>query len=47
MQFLFCCEFYYPSIGGVQEVMRQIAERMVLRGHQVTGGDDAITGCRK
>ena len=25
MKLLFCCEFYYPSIGGVQEVMRQIA----------------------
>jgi glycosyltransferase involved in cell wall biosynthesis len=36
MRLLFCCEFYYPSVGGVQEVMRQIAERMVKRGHQVT-----------
>lgn len=36
MRLLFCCEFYYPSVGGVQEVMRQIAERMVARGHDVT-----------
>ena len=36
MRFLFCCEFYYPSVGGVQEVMRQIAERMVQRGHDIT-----------
>jgi glycosyltransferase involved in cell wall biosynthesis len=36
MRLLFCCEFYYPSIGGVQEVMRQIAEHMVQRGHNVT-----------
>ena len=36
MRLLFCCEFYHPSRGGVQEVMRQIAERMVARGHQVT-----------
>jgi hypothetical protein len=36
MRLLFCCEFYYPSRGGVQEVMRQIAERMVLAGHDVT-----------
>jgi len=36
MKFLFCCEFYHPSVGGVQEVMRQLAERMVQRGHQVT-----------
>ena len=35
MKFIFCCESYYPSIGGVQEVVRQIAERLVLKGHQV------------
>lgn len=23
-----CCENYYPSVGGVQEVMRQLAERL-------------------
>jgi glycosyltransferase involved in cell wall biosynthesis len=36
MRLLFCCEFYYPSGGGVAEVMRQVAERMVLAGHDVT-----------
>jgi glycosyltransferase involved in cell wall biosynthesis len=36
MKFLFCCEFYYPSVGGVQEVMKQIAERLVAHGHDVT-----------
>lgn len=36
MRILFCCEFYYPSVGGVQEVMRQLAERLVQRGHHVT-----------
>ncbi len=36
MRILFCCEFYYPSVGGVQEVMRHLAERLVQRGHQVT-----------
>ena len=36
MRLLFCCEFYYPSRGGVQEVMRQIAEHLVKVGHQVT-----------
>ncbi|MCX5804263.1 MAG: glycosyltransferase family 4 protein [Proteobacteria bacterium] len=36
VRLLFCCEFYYPSVGGVQEVVRQLAERMVLRGHKVT-----------
>lgn len=36
MKILLACEFYYPSVGGVQEVMRQLAERFVERGHQVT-----------
>jgi len=36
VRILFCCQFYAPSVGGVQEVMRQVAERLVARGHQVT-----------
>ncbi len=36
MNILFCCQFYAPSIGGVQEVIRQLAERMVAHGHKVT-----------
>lgn len=36
MRILFCCEFYAPSVGGVQEVMRQVAERLVVCGHEVT-----------
>jgi glycosyltransferase involved in cell wall biosynthesis len=36
MRILFCCQFYAPSVGGVQELIRQIAERLVARGHQVT-----------
>jgi len=36
MKFLFCCESYYPARGGVQEVMRQIAERMAAAGHDVS-----------
>ena len=36
MRLLFACEFYAPSVGGVQEVVKQLAERMVQRGHQVT-----------
>jgi glycosyltransferase involved in cell wall biosynthesis len=35
MHLLFCCESYYPGGGGVQEVMRQIAERMAAAGHHV------------
>lgn len=33
---LICCENYAPSVGGVQEVMRQIAERLASHGWQVT-----------
>lgn len=36
MRLLFACEFYAPSVGGVQEVMKQLAERMVRLGHRVT-----------
>lgn len=32
---LLCCEQYAPSVGGVQEVMRQIAERLAQRGFDV------------
>lgn len=35
MKILFCCESYWPSRGGVQEVIRQIAERMTAAGHDV------------
>lgn len=33
---LLCCEHYPPSVGGVQEVMRQIAERLAEAGVDVT-----------
>lgn len=36
MRVLLACEFYHPSVGGVQEVMRQVAEHLVARGHSVT-----------
>ena len=35
MKILFCVEFYSPSVGGAQEVVRQIAERMAARGNTV------------
>jgi dienelactone hydrolase len=34
MRVLFC--LYDPSRGGVQEFMRQVAERLALAGHDVT-----------
>ncbi len=36
MKILLACELYFPSIGGVQVVMRQLAERFAQRGHEVT-----------
>lgn len=44
MNILFCCEFYAPSVGGVQEVMKQLAERLVLRGHRVTVATSRLPG---
>jgi len=35
MRILLASEFYYPSVGGVQEVMRQLGERFAAHGHQV------------
>jgi glycosyltransferase involved in cell wall biosynthesis len=36
MRLLFTVEFYDPSTGGAQEVVKQIAERLVRRGHEIT-----------
>lgn len=43
MKLLFCCEFYYPSVGGVQVVIREIAERLVALGHDVTVATTALS----
>lgn len=36
MNILHTVQFYYPWIGGSEEVVRQISERLAKRGHQVT-----------
>lgn len=36
MDILHTVESYYPSIGGMQEVVRRISEALVERGHSVT-----------
>ena len=36
MKILLACEFYFPSRGGVQEVIRQVAEHLVRHRHDVT-----------
>ncbi len=36
MRILHTVESYYPSIGGMQEVVKQLSERLVSLGHEVT-----------
>ena len=36
MKVLFICENYFPHIGGAEVVFKNLAERYVQRGHQVT-----------
>jgi glycosyltransferase involved in cell wall biosynthesis len=36
MKILHTVEFYHPSVGGMQEAVRQISERLVKMGHEVT-----------
>jgi glycosyltransferase involved in cell wall biosynthesis len=36
MRILHTAEFYSPSVGGAQEVVRQISEQLARRGHEVT-----------
>lgn len=35
MRILHAVEFYWPSVGGSQEVVRQLSERLARRGHDV------------
>jgi glycosyltransferase involved in cell wall biosynthesis len=42
MRILICCEFYAPSIGGVQKVMQEVAEHLVLRGHEISVATTAL-----
>lgn len=36
MKILHAVEFYHPSVGGMQEVVRQLSERLVQKGHELT-----------
>lgn len=36
LKILHCVEYYYPSVGGAQEVVKQLSERLVQLGHDVT-----------
>jgi len=36
MRVLHCVESYYPALGGMQEVVKQLSERLAALGHDVT-----------
>lgn len=36
MKILHCVESYFPSKGGMQEVVKQLSERLVALGHELT-----------
>lgn len=42
MKILFTVEFYEPKKGGAEEVVRQLAERLVKRGHEVCVATTAV-----
>lgn len=46
MKILHTVEFYHPSVGGMQEVVRQISEHLAGLGHQVTVATTVLAGRR-
>jgi glycosyltransferase involved in cell wall biosynthesis len=44
MKILHTVEFYDPSVGGMQEVVKQVSERLVKRGHEVTVATTKLPG---
>jgi glycosyltransferase involved in cell wall biosynthesis len=44
LRILHAVEFYAPSVGGAQEVVRQISERLAARGHSVTVATTRLPG---
>jgi L-malate glycosyltransferase len=36
LKILLCAEFFYPSVGGAQEVVKQLALRLAALGHDVS-----------
>ena len=47
MRILHAVELYAPSVGGVQEVVRQVSERLAGRGHEVTVATSALPDRRE
>lgn len=44
MNILHTVELYHPSVGGAQEVVKQISEQLVRRGHTVTVATKKLPG---
>ena len=44
MKILHTVEFYHPSVGGMQEVVKQLSERLVRLGHEVTVATTRLAG---
>jgi len=42
MNILFTIEQYYPIVGGAEEVVRKISERLAKKGHQVTVATSSV-----
>lgn len=47
MKILHTVEFYHPSVGGMQEVVRQLSERLARSGHDVTVATSRLPGRSK
>lgn len=47
LKILHAVEFYYPSVGGAQEVVRHLSERLVAAGHDVTVATTQLPGRKK
>jgi L-malate glycosyltransferase len=44
MKILHTVEFYHPSVGGMQEVVKQLSERLASFGHEVTVATTRLPG---
>lgn len=44
MNILHTVEYYHPSVGGAQEVVRQVSEGLAARGHRVTVATTRLDG---
>jgi glycosyltransferase involved in cell wall biosynthesis len=47
MRILLIAPSYYPHIGGVEYVVKSVAERLARAGHEVVAGEPSIDGALK